>query len=265
MIAMTMSENGQCPRNVGRHVKIFLQCCQNFSVSYWTRNVEPFWATTGNYPSLLNLEEQIINRGCCRWWWEGTRERFIQTVKEVLVSLRTTSSYYSKKLVLVQKLTVMSWIRKQLAKRIHEKKEYKSMYHRYDSLDTIENLFKKGRIISTFTMNGYINFLFVAYGKKRDKMSILGMSLNQFDQKVSICGMTYGKITYDITKVVENKMKEDIEDNIQHFCILLPQPKKSLVLEQKFAVVYDDWDVLEDKGRFGKVIPGLCKNLFSEG
>lgn len=38
-------------------------------------------------------------------------------------------------------------------------------------------------------------------------MSILGMDLTHFDQKVHICGMTYGKITYDINNVVENQMK----------------------------------------------------------
>ena len=39
------------------------------------------------------------------------------------------------------------------------------MYHRYDSLITIENLFNKGRILSAFTVNGvngYVNLLFVA-------------------------------------------------------------------------------------------------------
>ncbi len=102
-------------------------------------------------------------------------------------------------------------------------------------------------------------------------MSILGMSLTQFDQKVThfdqkvnICGMTYGKITYDIKKVVENQMNDDIKYNIGNFCILLSLPRNSLVLEHKFAVVYDDWDVLEDKGKFGKFIPGLYNNWFNE-
>ena len=83
MICMLMSPRDPTPSVIDRHIKIFLSCCHRFAVSYYDISVEPFWANTGNFPSLLDLADQITLYGPIRWYWEGTKERFIQSVKKV--------------------------------------------------------------------------------------------------------------------------------------------------------------------------------------
>ena len=63
---------------------------------------------------MLNLGEQVKDFGPFHWHWEGTHERFIQTVKVVLVSLWKITSYLEKKLVLIQTLNVLKWLNKEL-------------------------------------------------------------------------------------------------------------------------------------------------------
>ena len=50
---------------------------------------KPFWANTGNFPTLLCLAEQRRRHGPIRLYWEGTSERFIQKLKRVLTKFPT--------------------------------------------------------------------------------------------------------------------------------------------------------------------------------
>ena len=69
MVAMLMSPHEPNTNAIIRHSKIFLSCCDRFSKSYFDSDSEPFWSTTGNFPSLLNLGEQIEKFGPIRWYW----------------------------------------------------------------------------------------------------------------------------------------------------------------------------------------------------
>ena len=117
MISLLMSPRNVKPDIIDRHIKIFLSCCDRFSKSYYERGTDAFWANTGNFPSLLDLAAQIECMESLRWYWEGSNERFIQTVKTVLISMRKNASYFKKKLALIQKLNVLKWIGKNIRKR----------------------------------------------------------------------------------------------------------------------------------------------------
>ena len=73
-----------------------------------------FWATTNSFSSLLNLPAQIKKYGLIRWYWEGTSERYIQTVKTVLVSMQKTTPYFVRKMEVMQKLPTMAWLKNQI-------------------------------------------------------------------------------------------------------------------------------------------------------
>ncbi|KAL7524808.1 hypothetical protein ACHAWF_002243 [Thalassiosira exigua] len=107
LVAMLMSPRVPNLAMIDRHVKVFLSCCNRFCQSYYTSATVPFLAAKGNFISLLNLHDQIARHGPLRWYWEGTRERYIQSVKKVLSSMRKTSSYFERKIVIMQKLTVL--------------------------------------------------------------------------------------------------------------------------------------------------------------
>ena len=72
-------------------------------LSYEGKKDNTFWSIIGNFPSLFDLVEQVNEYGSVRWYWDGTREGFIQSVKKELVVMRRSASYFKGKIVLLQK------------------------------------------------------------------------------------------------------------------------------------------------------------------
>ena len=54
------------------------------------------WWKHGNILSFLNLKDQIDMFGPLILYWEGNRERYIQTVNPLLHNTRTTNTYMDK-------------------------------------------------------------------------------------------------------------------------------------------------------------------------
>ena len=130
MVALLMSPRDPAIMLIDRHIKIFLSCCQRFCDLYFEINEPPFWANTSNFPSLLNLPAQIKRFGRLRWYWEGTNERYIQTVKKALVSMRKNVSYFERKMEFMQKLTTMDWIAERVRRtKKGTKKNYMNIHN----------------------------------------------------------------------------------------------------------------------------------------
>ena len=91
MICILMSPHDPLAPAIDKHVKIFLSSCHQYARSYYAKEQKPFWANTGNFPTLLCLAEQRQRHGRIRQYWEGTSERFIQQLKQVLTSMRKTT------------------------------------------------------------------------------------------------------------------------------------------------------------------------------
>ena len=109
LICRLMSPRTQSELEIDNAVKLFLSCCHKFSKMYWKDTVKPFWSLNGNYPTLLCLAKQQRHHGPVRWYWEGTSERFIQTLKAELVSMRRTSQYFGKKMNNLYKKNALEW------------------------------------------------------------------------------------------------------------------------------------------------------------
>ena len=262
VIGLLMSPRDPKVETIDLHIKIFLSCCHRFVLSYYEPGCVPFWATTGNFPSMLNLRRQIENYGPIRLYWEGTRERFIQTVKKVLVSMRKTTSYFSKKLILIQKLNLMEWKKRSLRKaRYENRKEYTRMYYRYDSLEIVANKLEKGGIISGFTLHGRPDWVYVAFGPDGNTLSMAPISLVHFGNSKRECGFIYGKCVLDSQKIIESMDRDEVESLMENYCLLLPHVSIDQNFEQHFAMVYHDWDIGNEFGM--KLLPELCKVLFS--
>lgn len=78
-------------------VKFFLSCCNQFAhdTEY---NESPWCLTCGNVISLLNCPSQIKYYGHLRFYWEGNREIYIQTIKPLLRRMHTSLSFRKLKL-----------------------------------------------------------------------------------------------------------------------------------------------------------------------
>ena len=269
MVALLMSPKDPAVNVIDRHIKLFLSCCHRFCQLYYNDNKVPFWATTSNFPSLLNIAAQIKKYGPLRWYWEGTRERYIQTVKKVLVSMRKTTSYFVRKMIIMQKLTTIAWLKETLRKtKGRSKTDYTRMYFRYESLQEIREKFEKGGILSGLTIKidaetTLAGHFWIVYGKKGSIMNIVPIVMER-DEETSkvLCGMNYHKYLLDEDNCVTGLRREEIEDSTSDYCVLLPyNEKKEKDFEFLYGVVFSDWEIIDGVGN--KNLPVLCPKEFA--
>ena len=71
---------------------------------------EPMWWSKSNFISLLNLPDQINFFGPLRFYWDGSRERFIQSVKPWLQHMRQSDSYLVCKLESIHKDIALNYL-----------------------------------------------------------------------------------------------------------------------------------------------------------
>jgi hypothetical protein len=262
MIALLMTPRDPVLDIIDRHIKLFLSCCDRFSKAYYVKDTVPFWASTSNFPSLLNLRAQIKKYGPIRWYWEGTRERFIQTVKKVLVSMRKTTPYFERKMVVLQKLTFMEWIAGQLRKGDKEKKkEYKRMYYRYESIHEIREKVAKGEVLSgVTTRNGddYVKRHFwIVFGSQNSTVSIVPLSKKgDYSEGKKFIGLAYHEYELCENDIWSDVSIRELEANTAHYCLLLPFKEIKKRFENKYAVIFSDWDNIDIFGE--KNLPTIC-------
>ena len=268
MISVLMSPRDPLAEEVDEHVKIFLSCCHRFSRSYYSKSKKPFWANTGNFPTLLCLADQRRRHGPIRWYWEGTSERFIQKLKRVLISMRKTTQYFSGKLTLMHKSNVMEWLSDEIrmagsgASQTFEGRSPR-MYYQYKTLEEIERRMSLGEVVSGFTFEGNGDKIIISYGERRRSglMSCIEVQrLNKGEARKCV-GLAYVKCQLDknISTLIDVDV-ETIESRIEHHCLMLPLVDEGLFV-QEFAIVYDDWDVGNEY--FKKVLPSLCPLCFA--
>ena len=269
MVALLMSPRDPAVVVIDRHIKLFLSCCHRFCQLYYSDDTAPFWASTSNFPSLLNLAAQIKKYGPIRWYWEGTRERYIQTVKKVLVSMRKTTSYFVRKMVVMQKLNTIAWLNETLRKkRDRRKTTYSRMYFRYESISEIKERFKNGDILSGLTtkidadttLEGYF---WIVYGKKGSTMNMVPIVMEPDDETSKVlCGMNYHKYSLDEDDCVTGLSREEIQKSTSDYCVLLPyKDKGDKEFECLYGVVFNDWEVIDSLGN--KNLPVLCSKEFA--
>ena len=268
MVALLMSPRDPVIELIDRHIKVFLSCCHRYSHLFYSADTVPFWATTSNFPSLLNLTAQIKKYGPIRWYWEGSRERYIQHVKKVLVSMRKTTSYFQRKLVFMQKMDTLEWLKENLNRK-QGRVDYRRMYFRYESLEEIKSKFDNGEVLSGLTVimgtDGVCldSHYWIAYGKQGQNCSIVPVIVanNQDDQCKTVCGLTYHKHVLEENATIHGLNTQELRKRTSDYCLLLPHREN---LESEFqhlhGVIFSDWDVIDANGN--KNLPILCSREF---
>jgi hypothetical protein len=188
-----MSPRGHTEQEVDNAVKLFLSCCHQFSKSYWTDDNVPFWCRTGNYPTLLCLPSQQRRHGQVRWYWEGTSERFVQTLKVELVSMRRTAEYFGKKMSNLFQKNVLDWENERLFKddplnKVFTRKN--RMYYHYPNRTETESRFSNGQILSAVMCNkSGSNVILIAYGSQRRSGKVSTVTVRRRRHGVNVTAM----------------------------------------------------------------------------
>jgi len=119
-----------------------------------------------------------------------------------------------------------------------------------------------GEVLSAFKFHGNPNKIIVAFGEGRQRglMNIIGITRFDIGKARKCLGLSYVKCCFDNAEDVLFDMDVgEIESQIQHHCLLLPLIDDGNFV-QEYAIVYDDWDVSDDKCE--KCLPNLCPRCF---
>ena len=270
MIALLMSPTDPDVNVIDRHVKLFLSCCHRFCQVYYDEDHTPFWAATSNFPSLLNLAQQIKKYGPIRWYWEGTRERYIQTVKKVLVSMRKSTSYFARKMVIMQKLGTMAWLNEKLRRKMgREKRDYSRMCFRYENIHEVRHKYKNGVVMSGLTTKlddgtTLAGHFWIVYGKRGSKnLTIVPIVMDREEETSKVlCGMNYHKYSLDEDNCVGGLSRQDLKNGTSDYCVLLPYKENKKDFELLYGIVFSDWETIDSMGN--KNLPVLCETEFAE-
>ena len=97
---------------------------------------------------------------------------YIQTMTKVLVIMRKTTSYFVRKMIIMQKRSTIAWLKETLRKTKGRRKTYYTcVYFRYESLQEIRKKLKKGGILSGLAIRinaetTLADHFWIVYGKK---------------------------------------------------------------------------------------------------
>ncbi|EJK68844.1 hypothetical protein THAOC_09946 [Thalassiosira oceanica] len=251
---------------IKKSINIFLSCTHRACHFVYGQG-DKMWASKGNFLSLLNLPKQIELYGPVRWYWEGSSEAHIHEIKPHLVeNLRKTPSYFAAKLSLIFKRKLISWIRKTREGDSNDSEEtyrQSKRFYRYAEIDDLRAKLDEALPVSAFQLKGYPG-VWAALGNTRDTVEIVALKFIYADIK-EYCGMPFFK-----THLAENSKasvnKKKLLEAIDFHLILFPficgqglvARNNTWHFEGRFALIYEDWDILTTSG---KSIPSLSPSL----
>ena len=103
MVYSVMCKDKTHKKRYGILIRIFLTCCSRFCKVYYNGSVKEFWSNKQNFPSLLNLPDQIEKFGHLGLSWDATFEACLGGIKDLLKSARKNPESLLPRMVLLQK------------------------------------------------------------------------------------------------------------------------------------------------------------------
>ena len=265
---------------IDAYIKVYLSC--GHEASKWINGKgEAFWMDKGNHLSLLNLPDQIAHFGPVRWYWEGVSEAFIHEVKPELVeNMRKSETYFRDKLGLLYKKRSMEFINNLMRETAEEEEDdddegersgkpnHSKGFYRYASLEDVQKSFETGLPISAFIFSPELVsqekcLIWIAFGRGANTQLVPVQYYVAFDS-VELCGLTYADCRLFPNNLYPQPFRL-VEGQISSNCVLLPLIENHVNEEKppfggRYAVIYDDWDVLCRSGIKDEVL--LSHKLF---
>ena len=274
LFSYIMSQHNNDPNPIQEYTKLFLSCVDKFEEAVYVPNgATPIWKTRGNFLSLLNLPLQQEYFGNVRHFWEGERERYIQSVKPLLSKLRHSTSFLVTKLERLYQFAAIDYMLQSIPNRIISGNFDKS-YDRnsdfiiYKNLETVNQ-----KILGKDPISGIqilcdkdANLDSSNYYVAINHASIVKCFRFQFKQvekgKIK-CGHFYNEIdifNLQATDYIEYNSKASLTKDITHFLLLIPDLEENDVL--KYTIVSNEWTYLNRHMKLD--FCSIQNNLFKE-
>ena len=252
------------PSVIDDYIKVFLSCVHALSPN--TTKI-PWWYKTGNIVSFLNFHDQIVEYGHLRLYWEGNRERYIQSVKPLLQNIRKSETYLELKMIELH--TNMGLRELQTSAKIEgqwcEEPEdwlHKAL-HLYQSLDDINKSLEKYKTLSAVVMLRADDHHDTYVCVKNGKHFFLGYKIIWSRSGFSDMGVWYApiEISNELTyKFAKKEWQTDNEGIMQ--VIIISTINKSHDSQQVYSAFSNTWLIRDKDGTYN--VPTLCVNLFKE-
>jgi hypothetical protein len=257
LFSYIMSQHNNDPNPIQEYTKLFLSCVDKFEETVYVPNgAIPIWKTRGNFLSLLNLPLQQEYFGNVRHFWEGERERFIQSVKPLLTKLRHSTSFLVTKLERLYQFAAIDYMLESIPDRVISGKLDKS-YDRtndfmiYKNLETVNQLLLNKAPVSGIQIScdtdarlDVPNY-YVVINHTNNCLKCVRFQFKE-EQKGRIkCAHYYNEIDkFDLqtrySKVYNSKAS--LNKEIIHFILLIPDLVESDVL--KYTIISNEWTYL---------------------
>ena len=214
-------------------------------------------------------------------FWDGNKERCIQTIKPYLKRAKLNSSFLKKKLeYLYRKQTIDFILDEYILKNNNENFDYiyeDKTYHRYDSFRTyrskqaIESLLFENKALSVVIFDNVasmVNKVFICLRKNNQKEEVVLIPVIFYGECKNKLGLHSYFVRIDIEKNwTQKKDRKTMIKDISDFGILVPCPECiSRKEETRYFCVTKNWYTLI----FGKkldieMLPkGLIDNLINK-
>ena len=258
MISRLMAKDVVDIDELENHIKIFLSTCHfyegeiGYPLNQKGHRANPFWYNRSNFVSLLNLPEQIKKYGPLRYHWEGSRERFIQTIKPNLTKRRNTASYLTKKMEKIFLNSTFSITSRFLFEgnenagiidqRISDLKIYRS-------IDKISQKLLNFEPLGAVTTQNNPNKVHVII-KKDNKFFLhdLMVSYSNMFWKGNIC---FGEITLGDAEQDSKEMDFDsLRNKILDCVMIVPLYPNRIEGTNGYTVISKEWKILRENGEF---------------
>ena len=252
------------------YVKNFLSCCDSFENCIYNldeTNSESIWVTKGNFLSLLNLQSQIEKFGSIRCYWEGSRERSIQLIKQYLINMRSTTSYYKTKLnhmYVSQTLKIITEDQdsKYVPNASHQYSKFSS-FKIYSVHDVLGQMISFRQVISAVFLkyNSVVSKLYICQ-RNNPRTCLLYLITFNDEEGFNKCGIWYAPIEITVANVDDELTQKQINNLASDYAILCPCVSDDPYLSTCYSVLYKSWKY-RNRNRT-QSFPYLSKNMFDK-
>ena len=246
-------------------IKIFLNLFRLLEENSGVKpNQEFLWITRGNILSMLNLPQQIDTFGNIRYYWEGSRERFIQSVKPFLQNLRDSESYLKLQLDRIQQSNLLTHLLEDLNIDTGQKR-----YDRYRNIKiypskstVLESVGKNESLFLLRVLTGRTFSLICLYHHNNTRRIHIHPIHCHHDVGVMVWGQWYMPISLDInTNVTVINDIDDLKISFSSYTPVLAIPSLLNAHPQKYTLFDDEWMYMQQDESF--VYPLLCDEILN--
>lgn len=260
LISRLMSSDDILNEEINDYIKLFLSSVDLCEKICFYENIEDskIWFKRSNFLCLLNLPEQIYHFGPIRNYWEGSRERIIQSIKPFMKRNRDTSSFLK---IQLEKYSKIEFLSNTLKTITDESEKFKYERYRnqafYNSLNMLNSIISAGKPFGCIRLELNGSYHLFATVKKKKSIDLYSVKCND-DRCIQVYGMYYTPIKIIGEPFLTIRDSKHIKEFSFESIICLPIFQGTECL---YCIISNIWQTREKYGKFTS--PSVSNEIFA--